>query len=135
MSMLAILEMHNERLVLAGLTTTGLSLFNVELKPGKLSAESKFQLPDGITLRQLLKELVLVYGTLEDIRKLLLLPWHIEEVGFEEGIVRKIKFGGQLKVKIRYDNKQEKDSRVERFGPQGSSQGSYLVEHLQSSSI
>jgi len=38
-------------------------------------------------------------------------------------------------VKIRYDNKQEKDSRVERFGPQGSSQGSYLVEHLQSSSI
>lgn len=97
-SLLCILELDNQRIAMAGLTTDGLSLFNLSYDGQRLQSDKTPLMPVSVAPERIIADLQLVYWPLASLTKILPRHWRLETANSH----RRLYFNDGLRVEVRY---------------------------------
>jgi hypothetical protein len=97
-TLLCVLELDWQHIAIAGLSSDGISLFNLSYAGNKLVLDKSPLLPDSFSPEHIIKDLQLVYWPVTDLEKLLPQQWRLEA----DKQHRRLYFNNELRVDVNY---------------------------------
>ena len=97
-NLMCVLELDNRHIAMAGLSTDGVSLFNLHYDGKTVKLDKSPLLPERVSPELVVKDLQLVYWPLADLQKILPKQWQLVEAGNH----RQLYFDNELAVDVTY---------------------------------
>jgi len=97
-TLLCVLELDKHGIAIAGLSTDGVSLFNLSYDGKALTLEKSPLLPAGFSPQFIVKDLQLVYWPLAELQKILPRQWRLEADNHH----RRLFYNNELQVDVDY---------------------------------
>jgi Protein of unknown function (DUF3261) len=97
-NLMCVLELDNKHIAVAGLSTDGVSLFNLNYDGKTVKLDKSPLLPESVSPVLVIKDLQLVYWPLADLQKILPKHWRLVEAGNH----RQFYFDNELAVDVAY---------------------------------
>jgi Protein of unknown function (DUF3261) len=96
--LMCVLELDNRHIAVAGLSTDGVGLFNLNYDGKTVKLDKSPLLPDRVSPELVIKDLQLVYWPLADLQKIMPKHWRLVESGNH----RQLNFDNELAVDVTY---------------------------------
>jgi Protein of unknown function (DUF3261) len=97
-TLMCVLELDNRHIAVAGLSTDGVGLFNLNYDGKTVKLDKSPLLPESVSPELVIKDLQLVYWPLADLQKILPKHWRLVEAGNH----RQLYFDNELAVDVAY---------------------------------
>ncbi|SJM89933.1 conserved exported hypothetical protein [Crenothrix polyspora] len=97
-TLLCVLELDQQHIAIAGLSSDGISLFNLSYDGKKLVLDKSPLLPDSFSPELIIKDLQLAYWPVSELQRLLPQQWRLEA----DSRHRRLYFNNVLRVDVNY---------------------------------